>query len=79
MKQRKRIYYSPEQKSLILDLYNQGNSLADIAKIFNQGHSSVQPTIYIAGGIRLPVPKRHPDSLTLFEREKISRGLPLEQ
>ena len=78
MKQRKRIYYTPEQKTLIWDRYNRGDSLADIAKIFNRGHSSVQPTIYNAGGIRPPVPKRHPDSLTLFEREEISRGLALE-
>ena len=79
MKQRKRIYYSPEQKTLIWDRYQRGDSLADIAKIFNRGHSSVQPTIYNAGGIRPPVPKRHPNSLTLIEREEISRGLALDQ
>jgi IS30 family transposase len=39
----------------------------------------VQPTIYNAGGIRPPVPKRHPNSLTLSEREEISRGLALEK
>ncbi len=45
MKQRKNIYYTPEQKALILDRYKQGDSLHDIAKMFDRYHSSIMPTI----------------------------------
>lgn len=75
MKQRKRIYYSPEQKSLIWDRYKRGGSLHDIARMFDRNHSSVMPTIYQTGGYRPPERKRHPRSLTLDEREEISRCL----
>ena len=75
MKQRKRIYYTPEQKSLIWDRYKQGDSLHDIARMFDRYHSSVMPTIYQSGGYRPPERKRHPNSLTLDEREEISRCL----
>lgn len=75
MKQRKRIYYSPEQKALIWDRYKQGDSLHEIARMFDRYHSSIMPTIYASGGIRPPELKRHPQSLTLSEREEISRGL----
>jgi hypothetical protein len=47
MKQRKRIYYSPEQKSLIWDRYKQGDSLNDIARMFERSHSSIIPTILL--------------------------------
>ena len=46
MKQRKRIYYSPEQKALIWDRYKRGDSLHDIARMFDRFHSSIMPTIY---------------------------------
>ena len=75
MKQRKRIYYSPKQKSLIWDRYKQGDSLHDIARMFDRSHSSIIPTIYATGGFRPPERKRHPTSLSLSEREEISRGL----
>jgi len=72
MKQRKRIYYSPEQKALIWDRYKQGDSLHDIARMFDRGHSSIMPTIYQTGGYRPPERKRHSQSLSLAEREEIS-------
>lgn len=75
MKQRRRIYYSPEQKALIWDRYKQGDSLHDIARMFDRYHSSIMPTIYQTGGYRPPERKRHRLSLTLREREEISRGL----
>ena len=75
MKQRKRIYYTPEQKSVIWDRYKQGDSLHDIARMFDRYHSSVMPTIYQTGGYRPPERKRHPSSLTVDEREEISRCL----
>ncbi len=75
MKQRKRIYYSPEQKALIWDRYKRGDSLHDIARMFDRFHSSIMPTIYQTGGYRPPERKRHPQSLSLDEREEISRCL----
>ena len=75
MKQRKRIYYSPQQKALIWERYKQGDSLHDIARMFDRSHSSIMPTIYSTGGFRPLERKRHPKSLSLSEREEISRGL----
>lgn len=75
MKHRKRIYYTPEQRAIIRDRYKHGDSLHDIARMFDRYHSSVIPTIYQTGGYRPPVRKRHRLSLSLDEREEISRGL----
>ncbi|HEK2033230.1 MULTISPECIES: IS30 family transposase [Proteus] len=75
MKPRKRIYYTPEQKAIIWDRYKQGDSLHEIARMFDRYHSSIMPTIYQTGGFRPPVRKRHRLSLSLDEREEISRGL----
>ncbi|HEI8297144.1 IS30 family transposase [Proteus mirabilis] len=75
MKPRKRIYYPPEQKAIIWDRYKQGDSLHEIARMFDRYHSSIMPTIYQTGGFRPPVGKRHRLSLSLDEREEISRGL----
>ncbi|EMP6219015.1 IS30 family transposase [Providencia rettgeri] len=75
MKPRKRIYYTPEQKAIIWDRYKQGDSLHEIARMFDRYHSSIMPTIYQTGGFRPLVRKRHRLSLSLDEREEISRGL----
>ncbi|CAH6384702.1 IS30 family transposase (plasmid) [Pantoea agglomerans] len=75
MKRRTRIYYTPEQKAIIWDRYKQGDSLHDIARMFDRYHSSVMPTIHQTGGYRPSVRKRHRLALSLDEREEISRGL----
>lgn len=75
MPYRKRIYYSPEQRALIWERYKKGDSLHDIARMFDRNHSSIMPTIYRTGGYRPPERHRNPLSLTLSEREEISRGL----
>ena len=75
MKRRTRIYYTPEQKAIIWDRYKQGDSLHDIARMFDRYHSSIMPTIHQTGGYRPPVRKRHPLALSLDEREEISRAL----
>ncbi len=79
MNRRKCIYYTPEPKALIWDRYKQGDSLHDIAKMFDRYHSSIMPTIYQTGGFRPPIRKRRASSLTLNEREEISRGLATNQ
>jgi hypothetical protein len=75
MKRRTRINYTPEQKAIIWDRYKHGDSLHDIARMFDRFHSSVMPTIHQSGGYRPPVRKRHPLALSLNEREEISRAL----
>ncbi len=75
MKRSTRIDYTPEQKAIIWKRDKQGDSLHDIARMFDRYHSSVMPTIHQTGGYRPPVRKRHRLALSLDEREEISRGL----
>lgn len=74
MKQRPRIYYTEEQKALMWDRWEQGESLNAIARLFDRHHPSIQRILAETGGIR-PVPRRRSQlALTLAEREEISRG-----
>ncbi len=75
MKQRARIYYTETDKALMWDRWQKGESMHDIARLFDRGHSSVQRIFSEHGGIRPPDRKRSPLALTLSERETISRGL----
>jgi len=75
MKHRERIYYTEKDKALMWDRWQKGESLHSIASHFGRGHSSVQKVLSRTGGIR-PLPRRRSRlSLTLAEREEISRGL----
>lgn len=75
MKYRTRIYYSETQKAEMWARWANGESLNSIARHFERGHSSVSRILYLSGGIRPPQRKRSPYSLSLSERETISRGL----
>jgi IS30 family transposase len=75
MKQRRRIYYNAQQRALIWARYQRGESLHDIAKFFDRGHSSIQGILVKTGGIKPPAKKRATSSLTAQEREEISRGI----
>lgn len=75
MKRRKRIIYTAAQRALMWDRYQQGESLADIARLFDRFHSSIERHIAATGGIRPPERKRPDHCLSLEEREEISRGL----
>ena len=75
MKQRPRIYYSDAQKALMWDRWQKGESMNAIAALFDRGHASVQRILAETGGIRPPPRSRSRLSLTLAEREEISRGL----
>lgn len=75
MKQRRRIYYNAQQRAIIWDRYQQGDSLHDIAKFFDRFHSSIQGIIAKNYGIRPQEKVRSALCLTLQEREEISRGL----
>lgn len=75
MKQRRRIYYSETQKGMMWDRWERGESLHDIARLFDRGHSAIQGILTRTGGIRPPPRVRSGLALSLSEREEISRGI----
>ena len=75
MKQRPRIYYSSEQRNLMWDRWQKGDSMHVIARLFDRGHSSVQRILSETGGIRPRQRRRSRLALNLSEREEISRGV----
>jgi IS30 family transposase len=75
MKYRTRIYYTQEQKALMWDRWQKGDSLQQIAQLFDRNHSSVQRILAETGGIRPPQRCRSRLALTLAEREEISRAM----
>ena len=73
-----RIYqrYSEAEKQFMWDRWQQGDSLHDIARLFDRpNHTSVQRIFSQAGGIRPRRRTRSRRALTLAEREEISRGI----
>jgi len=78
MKQRTRIYYSKNQKSLMWDRWQKGESLHTIARLFDRGHSSISRILSVTGGIRPPKRTRSSLALTLSEREHITRSIVAE-
>ena len=77
MKQRRCIYYTETQKALMWDRWQKGDSLQQIAQLFDRNHSSVQGILAQSGGIRPAQRCRSRLALTLAEREEISLGLAL--
>lgn len=75
MKRRQRIIYTEEQKALMWDRWQKGDSLGTIARLFDRGHSSVERILQETGGIRPAPRRRSPLALTLAEREEISRAV----
>ena len=75
MRIRKRKFYSQWDKQVMWDRWRQGDTLDEIAQLFDRPHSSIQGIFSKAGGVR-PQPRRRSRlALTLYEREEISRGL----
>ena len=75
MPQRPRIHYTESQKALMWERWQKGESLQQIAQLFDRNHSSIQPILAATGGIR-PAPRRRSRwALTLAEREEISRAV----
>ena len=72
---RPRIHYTEGQKALMWERWQKGESLQQIAQLFDRNHSSIQPILAATGGIR-PAPRcRSRLALTLAEREEISRAV----
>ena len=74
MKYRPRINYSEAQRATMWERWQRGESLHDIARLFDRGHSSVQRILSEAGGIRPRQRVRSRLALSLSEREVISDG-----
>ena len=75
MKQRPRIYYTESQKALMWERWKKGESLHQIAALFDRNHSSIQRILAESGGIRPAQRQRSRLALSLAEREEISRSL----
>jgi len=75
MKQRPRIYYSDAQKALMWERWKKGDSLQEIAELFDRSHSSIEGILSRTGGIQPPERRRCASALTLVEREEISRAM----
>src|ERR1700712_3178596 len=75
MTRRSPIYYSDSQKALMWERWKAGDTLHQIAHLFDRSHSSVNRILAETGGIRPPVRRRSRLALTLAEREEISRCL----
>lgn len=70
-----RIYYTDADKALMWDRWQKGESLNEIGRHFGRSHTSIQNILSRTGGIRPPERKRSSRTLSLSEREEISRGL----
>jgi IS30 family transposase len=70
-----RPYYTEADKSLMWDRWQKGESLNAIGRHFGRSHSSIQNILARTGGIRPPPRKRSRRTLTMAEREEISRGV----
>lgn len=75
MKQRTRIYYTQTQKAMMWERWKKGESLHQIAGLFDRHHSSIRQILAETGGIPPAQRIRSQRALTLAEREEISRCL----
>ncbi|WP_147299704.1 helix-turn-helix domain-containing protein, partial [Cupriavidus taiwanensis] len=75
MKQRRRIHYTETQKALMWERWRKGDTLHQIARLFDRGHSSIQRILAETGGIQPVQRNRSRLALTLAEREEISRSV----
>lgn len=74
MNQRKRIFYSTEQRAEIWDRWRRGESMSSIGRRFDRESSSMFSVLSPSGGIRPAQRRRAARALRLAEREDVSRG-----
>ena len=74
-KYRPRRYYSEADKMMMWDRWAKGESLHAIARLFDRHHPSIRRILVRTGGIRPPIRQRSALTLSLAEREEISRGV----
>jgi IS30 family transposase len=75
MKRRPRIYYTEAQKAVMWDSRKAGDALHEIGKLFDRPHTSIHTILSATGGIWPPARRRSHLTLSLAEREEISRCL----
>ena len=75
MRQARRYGLSAEQKADIWQHWKAGASLHEIGRAFGKDHGSIQFLLAQHGGIAPAARRRSPRTLTLAEREDISRGI----
>jgi len=75
MARKPRIYYTETDKAVMWDRWRKGDSLERIAQRFDRGHGSVARILLMTGGIRPPKRVRSRRTLSVAEREEISRGV----
>ena len=75
MRSGKRFGLSAVEKSDIWSRWKTGQSLHEIGRAFDKPHTSIRHLLLPRGGIAPPVRRRSRLSLTLAEREDISRGI----
>src|ERR1700754_5056238 len=75
MTQGKRDRLSAEQRSYMWRRWKAGESLHEIGRGFGKGHGSIRFLLTQRGGIVPAVRRRSLRTLTLAEREDISRGI----
>jgi len=76
---RRRIYCSAAQRAEIWDRWQRGESMSSIGRRFDRPSSSIFSVISPMGGIRPAARKRGRLTLSLNEREEISRGLSVKR
>jgi len=75
MKYRTRRFFTEADKVLMWDHWQKGDSVHAIARQFDRSHGAIARVFARTGGIRPPQRTRSQRSLTLAEREEISRGV----
>lgn len=75
MKYRTRIYYTDSQKAVMWERWQKGESLHQIAQLFDRPHHSIRRILAETGGIRPLARRRSRLALSLAEREEISRAM----
>jgi len=75
MGRRTRIIYTDSQKAVMWDRWRRGESLQQIAQLFDRNHSSVSNILAVSAGIRPPQRTRATTALSLAEREEIFRSI----
>ena len=75
MRFRRRFKLSEQQRSEMWSRWKAGQSLHEVGRAFDKDHVSIQFMLAQHGGIAPAVRRRSPLTLTLAEREEISRGI----
>jgi len=75
MAYRTRRKYSDSDKAVLWDMWQQGESLKAIGRVFDRPSGTIYGLLAPSGGIRPPPRQRSRLALSLSEREEISRGI----